>query len=126
MTAAHTSVDGVTAATDGISVDGLSAGYGGVAVVRELDLHVLPGEVVALLGPNGAGKTTTLLSISGMLKPLGGTVWLLGADVDTRSPYENARRGLAHVAEDGGSAGTGATSNHDATRGDEAAASGRG
>ena len=100
MTAAHTSVDGVTAATDGLSVDGLSAGYGGVAVVRELDLHVLPGEVVALLGPNGAGKTTTLLSISGMLKPLGGTVWLLGADVDTRSPYENARRGLAHVAED--------------------------
>ena len=42
----------------------LSAGYRGVPVVRELNLEVRPGEVVALLGPNGAGKTTTLETIA--------------------------------------------------------------
>ena len=44
-----------------IEARGLSAGYGKMAVVRELDLHVDAGEVVALIGANGAGKTTTLL-----------------------------------------------------------------
>ena len=43
-----------------LDISGLHVGYDGVAVVRDLDLHVDAGEVVALLGPNGAGKTTTL------------------------------------------------------------------
>ena len=50
-----------------LDVRGLHAGYDGVPVVRDLDLHVDAGEVVALLGPNGAGKTTTLLTVSGLL-----------------------------------------------------------
>jgi branched-chain amino acid transport system ATP-binding protein len=56
--------------------------------------------VVALLGPNGAGKTTTLLTISGLLKPIQGTVTVLGEPTDGVAPYRVARRGLAHVAED--------------------------
>ena len=48
------------AADDRAELDGLSAGYDAAAVVRDLDLGVGAGEVVALLGPNGAGKTTTL------------------------------------------------------------------
>ena len=55
-----------------LTIEGLHAGYDGVAVVRDLDLHVGAGEVVALLGPNGAGKTTTLMTISGMVRVLGG------------------------------------------------------
>ncbi len=84
----------------GIEIRGMSAGYGGVPVVRELALDVRPGEVVALLGPNGAGKTTTLLTISGLIEPLAGSVTIDGEAVDTRAPYRNARLGLAHVAED--------------------------
>jgi len=84
----------------GIEIRNLSTGYGGVAVVRDLDMAVRPGEVVALLGPNGAGKTTTLLTISGLLKPLDGGITIDGVDVDTKYPYKNARLGLAHVAED--------------------------
>ena len=83
-----------------IDVQDLSAGYGGVPVVRDLSLKVGAGEVVALLGPNGAGKTTTLLTISGLLRPLGGTVEVLGEPVLGGRPYKVARRGLAHVAED--------------------------
>ncbi len=83
-----------------IDVRGLHAGYGGVPVVRDLHLAVGPGEVVALLGPNGAGKTTTLLTISGLMAPLAGTVEVLGKLVDGTRPHRLPRRGLAHVAED--------------------------
>lgn len=88
------------ATSEGINIAGMSAGYGGVAVVRDLDLHVRPAEVVALLGSNGAGKSTTLLTISGLLQPLAGSVSINGEEVDDRSPHRNARLGLAHVAED--------------------------
>lgn len=88
-------------ATDAlVSIEGLHAGYGGIPVVRDLDLYVGPGEVVALLGPNGAGKTTTLLTISGLLQPIEGTVTVLGETVSGVPPYQVAQRGLAHVAED--------------------------
>jgi branched-chain amino acid transport system ATP-binding protein len=86
--------------TTALDIQQLSAGYNGVPVVRGIDLHVDAGEVVALLGPNGAGKTTTLLTVSGLIPTLGGSVTLFGAPVDSRSPHLNARRGLAHVPED--------------------------
>ena len=83
-----------------INVQGLHAGYGGIPVVRNLNLTVGPGEVVALLGPNGAGKTTTLLTLSGLLAPIEGRVEVLGEIVDGSSPHRVPRRGLAHVPED--------------------------
>lgn len=83
-----------------IEIEGLHAGYGGIPVVRDLNLKVGRGEVVALLGPNGAGKTTTLLTISGLLAPIKGSVDVLGEQVDGLKPHLVARRGLAHVAED--------------------------
>jgi branched-chain amino acid transport system ATP-binding protein len=83
-----------------IEVVGLSSGYGGIAVVRDLELIVGAGEVVALLGPNGAGKTTTLLTISGLLSPMAGVVRVLGRPVNGVDPSKIARRGVAHVAED--------------------------
>ena len=52
----------------------LNAGYGDVTVVRDLNLRVDAGEVVALLGRNGAGKTTALLTMAGALTPLGGEI----------------------------------------------------
>ncbi|MCH9837738.1 MAG: ABC transporter ATP-binding protein [Ilumatobacter sp.] len=83
-----------------VDVRGLHAGYGGIPVVRDLNLTVGRGEVVALLGPNGAGKTTTLLTLSGLLTPLDGDVMVLGEKVDGSKPHTIPRRGLAHVAED--------------------------
>ena len=77
----------------------MSAGYRGVPVVRELNLEVRPGEVVALLGPNGAGKTTTLETIAGLNHPISGTVELSGEKVGGTPAYQLAGRGLALVPE---------------------------
>ena len=83
-----------------LKVENLNTGYAGVPVVRQLNVHLNAGEVVALLGPNGAGKTTTLLTISGIIPILSGNISLLGDFVDSKNPHKNARLGLAHVAED--------------------------
>jgi branched-chain amino acid transport system ATP-binding protein len=70
-----------------------------MAVVRDLDLHVDAGEVVALLGANGAGKTTTLLTLAGELTPISGEVHFLEAA--TRSPmHARCRNGLGYVTEE--------------------------
>jgi branched-chain amino acid transport system ATP-binding protein len=80
-------------------VSDLFAGYRGIAVVRELNLRIEPGEVVALLGPNGAGKTTTLETIAGLHRPIKGTVELSGRGVGGRPAHTLARAGLALVPE---------------------------
>jgi branched-chain amino acid transport system ATP-binding protein len=82
-----------------LAVRDLQAGYQGVPVVRDLNLEVRPGEVVALLGPNGAGKTTTLETIAGLHRPISGTVELSGEGIGGKPAYLLARRGLALVPE---------------------------
>ena len=84
-----------------IELEGVSVGYNGDPVVRELSIEVAPGEVVGLLGPNGAGKTTTLRTISAEVKPSAGTVRVMGEPTGSVSVQQLARRGLAHVAEQG-------------------------
>ena len=82
-----------------VEAEGLQAGYGSVVVVRDLDLQVRAGEVVALLGPNGAGKSTTLLTLSGALSPLGGVVRWNGAATKA-ALHARARQGLGLVTEE--------------------------
>ena len=82
-----------------IECRGLAAGYGGMAVVRDLDLHVEPGEVVALIGPNGAGKTTTLLTLAGELPPIAGDVRFRGVTTKV-ALHRRARQGMGLVTEE--------------------------
>jgi branched-chain amino acid transport system ATP-binding protein len=82
-----------------LSIEGLTAGYDGAPVIRDLDLRVDAGEVVALLGPNGAGKTTTLKTVSGIVHPLGGRIVFAGIETAKVSSEALARRGIAHVPE---------------------------
>jgi branched-chain amino acid transport system ATP-binding protein len=78
---------------------GLAAGYGQITVIRDIDLHVNAGEVVALIGANGAGKTTTLLTLAGEIKPVAGEVFLLGSL--TKAPmHERCKNGLGFVTEE--------------------------
>ena len=85
-----------------LEIDGLTAGYDSAAVIRNLDLDVAPGEVVALLGANGAGKTTTLRVVSGLVRPLEGTIRFEGNDLSRVSAHARARLGIAHVPESRG------------------------
>ena len=82
-----------------VEASGLCAGYDRASVVRDLDLEVRAGEVVALLGPNGVGKTTTLLTLAGELHPLSGEVRFLG-DPAAGPLHRRAKRGLALVTEE--------------------------
>jgi len=82
-----------------LQLEGLTAGYGGAPVLRNLSLTVGPGEVVALLGSNGAGKTTTLRVISGLLRPMAGEVVFDGRRAGAASAHGLAKGGLAHVPE---------------------------
>lgn len=81
-----------------VRTSSLAVGYGGVPVLRDVDLHVSSGEVVALLGSNGAGKTTTLLSLAGELSASSGTIELFGAPAGGRL-HHRVRKGLAFVPE---------------------------
>ena len=82
-----------------LTIEGLTAGYEGAAVIRGLDITVGQGEVVALLGANGAGKTTTLRVVSGLVRPMSGSVTFDGRDLARVSPTQRARLGIAHVPE---------------------------
>ncbi len=78
---------------------GVSAGYEGVNAIRDIDLHVCRGELVALLGPNGAGKTTTLMVMSGVLQPSVGEIEWQGEV--TKAPLsKRARDGLGFIPEE--------------------------
>jgi branched-chain amino acid transport system ATP-binding protein len=85
-----------------LSMEGIAAGYDGATVIRDLNITVGAGEVVALLGANGAGKTTTLRVISGVVKPTSGHVRLVGRDLAGVAPPDRARLGIAHVPDDRG------------------------
>jgi branched-chain amino acid transport system ATP-binding protein len=94
-----TQLDTKTARTTLIEARSVSSGYGKMAVVRDLDLHVDAGEVVVLIGANGAGKTTTLLTLAGELTPLQGEVHFLGQP--TKAPmHARCRNGLGYVTEE--------------------------
>ncbi|HEX3614777.1 MAG TPA: ABC transporter ATP-binding protein [Sporichthyaceae bacterium] len=75
------------------------AGYSGTRVLRDVNLTVPPGSVVALLGANGAGKTTLLRVASGLLRPTSGRVTLDDREVTALRPFELVTAGVCHVPE---------------------------
>jgi len=82
-----------------LEVEDVTAGYGDTTVLRNVSLTVPDGSVVALLGPNGAGKSTLLRTVSGLIKPTGGSIRLAGEEVTGMPAYAMARRGLCHLPE---------------------------
>ena len=75
----------------------ITAGYGGVPVIRDVSISVGPSEIVAIIGPNGAGKSTLLKSLVGILHLDSGKIMLGDEDVTNRPPEELARRGVGYV-----------------------------
>jgi branched-chain amino acid transport system ATP-binding protein len=83
-----------------LQIRGLVAGYGPVAVVRQLDLEVHAGSVLAILGPNGAGKTTVLTTIAGLIPRLGGEILVDGQPLPVGKPAAARRAGVVLVPDD--------------------------
>ncbi len=82
-----------------LSVRGLRAGYGGVEVLRGIDLVVHPGEIVAVLGSNGVGKTTLNKALSGVIPVRAGEISFDGSRTERATPQSIVAAGLIHVPE---------------------------
>ena len=84
--------------TPAIRIQGVSKHYGSLKALGGVDLEVGQGEFFGLLGPNGAGKTTLISALSGLVRPDGGTLAIMGHDVV--ADYRNARRNLGVVPQE--------------------------
>ncbi len=80
-----------------LRAEGLTAGYGKMAILHDVTLEVRAGEMVSVIGPNGAGKSTAFKTIVGFLHPSGGRVLFDGQDVTGLRPDQVLPRGLAYV-----------------------------
>ena len=83
-----------------LEVENLASGYGKVTVLHGINLNVSAGEIVVLLGPNGAGKSTLMKTISGHLRPVGGSVSFDGTDITGHSAQAVSRLGVGYVPQD--------------------------
>jgi branched-chain amino acid transport system ATP-binding protein len=79
----------------------LNAGYGKVAVLRDVSFHIDQKEMVAIIGPNGAGKSTLLKTISGMVRAKSGEITFDNEQIAGLAPDAIIRRRLAYVPEGG-------------------------
>ncbi|NDW54422.1 LPS export ABC transporter ATP-binding protein [Aliiroseovarius sp. PrR006] len=84
----------------GLRIIGLRKSYRKKPVIREVNLELNRGEVVALLGPNGCGKSTTFYAIAGLITPEAGQVIIDGQDVTLLPMYRRARRGIGYLPQE--------------------------
>ncbi len=89
----------MSAAESMLEVKGIHTYYGNIQALRGVSLKVNRGEIVTLIGSNGAGKTTTLNTISGILQPREGEVWLQGERIDHLPPHEIVKKGISQAPE---------------------------
>jgi branched-chain amino acid transport system ATP-binding protein len=80
-----------------IAIEGLWAGYGGLDILRGVDLKVEERGITCIVGPNGAGKSTVLKTVSGILRPRSGSVVVGGVDLTGKPPEAILREGVACV-----------------------------
>ena len=80
-----------------LRAQGITAGYGGDPVIRDITVQTSPGEVVSLVGPNGSGKSTLLKSLVGVIQVSAGTVRVGDRDLTSAAPEEVARAGVGYV-----------------------------
>jgi len=82
-----------------LRLEGITAGYEGTRVLRDIGLEAKEGMATVLIGPNGAGKSTTLKVINGLLHPTGGRVVFQEEDITKIPAHERAARGIASCPE---------------------------
>ena len=75
----------------------LTAGYGGVDIIKNITLEVNQGEIAVIVGPNGAGKSTAMKALLGMLKLTDGSVSFAKDDITSMLPQDRVNLGIAFV-----------------------------
>ncbi len=82
-----------------LKVEKMSVHYGMIQAVKEVSFEVNEGEIVSLIGANGAGKTTILRTISGLVRPSGGTITFQGDKIEKETSPNIVKSGLVQVPE---------------------------
>ena len=82
-----------------LKLQGVSAGYGGTEIIRNISLEVNKGEVVTIVGANGAGKTTTLRTICGIVKPTSGKIEFEGKQINGLGSDQIVNAGVTMIPE---------------------------
>ena len=82
-----------------LEVQGVHTYYGNIQALKGISLTVEKGEIVTLIGSNGAGKTTTLRTISGLLRPSGGSISFQGKPIHSTAAHDIVALGIAHSPE---------------------------
>ena len=82
-----------------LQVDNIDVAYGDVEVLHGVSLDIQDGELVAVIGANGAGKTTLLKTISGLLRPINGSITFESQTISNQSPDRIVSNGIVHVPE---------------------------
>jgi branched-chain amino acid transport system ATP-binding protein len=82
-----------------LEVKDLNVYYGAIHALHGISFHLNEGEIVCLIGANGAGKSTTLRTISGLIRPRGGTITYKNQDISMTPAEQIVRLGISHVPE---------------------------
>lgn len=82
-----------------LKVSQIDVFYGDMQALRDVSIEVNPGEVVSVIGSNGAGKSTLLKTISGMLRPRTGSIFLGDREISQAPPSKIVENGISHVPE---------------------------
>ncbi len=82
-----------------LKIDNIQVYYGMINAIKGVSFEVNEGEVIALIGANGAGKTTILHTITGLITPKSGHIYLEDKDLTKMPPHKIVYLGMAHVPE---------------------------
>jgi len=82
-----------------LRIENLQVAYGKVQALWGVSISIDAGQIVALVGANGAGKTSLLKTVSGLVRPVSGSITFEGTRLDAATPPQIVRRGLIHVPE---------------------------
>lgn len=78
-------------------INGITSAYGETVILRDVEMDIPEGKVVALMGRNGVGKTTLLKTVMGLVRPISGAIEHDGKDITAWKPEERSRAGIAYV-----------------------------
>ena len=82
-----------------LELENVSAGYGMVQILRDINFKVKEKEIVSIIGPNGAGKTTLVRTIMGLIKPSAGSIKFKGENIEKIETYDIVKKGLTMIPE---------------------------